>query len=290
MLIAAPPFRSPLSSTRSLTDVAEHVALGAADQRRAGEVGEQRDVDEQQGDEDPGRDQRQQDPAGGRPPAGAEVARGLEQVAVDRLHRGVDRDHRVGQVAGREHDDDRELAEQQRVDRRRRSGRSSISAVVDQALAPEQHPPGVDADHRVELVGEDEEEQQRRARSAPPCTRARRRAGSRSRAGSPSPRSRSGRSSGRPRDRAGRRATSVKLVSVQPLLAAQDAVLEGDRPASPASAPEKKAAMARHERGRRRPRNAPSGRAAGRDPSAHRPGHSSVIARPRRRRGAGSAA
>ena len=116
-LTAAPPFRSPLSSTRSLTAWPSMYAAGPADQGRAGEVGEQRDVDQQQGDEDARRDQRQQDPAGGRPPAGAEVERGLEQVPVDRLHRPVDRDHRVGQIARREHDDDGELAEQQRVDR-----------------------------------------------------------------------------------------------------------------------------------------------------------------------------
>ena len=43
-----------------------------------------------------------------------------------------------------------------------------ISALVDQSLAAEQHPPGVDPDHRVELVGEHEEEQQRQLPPGPP--------------------------------------------------------------------------------------------------------------------------
>ena len=185
--------------------VAEHVALGAADQRRAGEVGEQRDVDEQQGDEDPGRDQRQQHPPEGRPPAGAEIARGLEHVRVDRLHRGVDRDHGVGQVAGREDDDDRELAEQQRVDRLLDQA-DVEQRLVDQALAPEQHPPGVDADHRVELVGEDEEEQQRDLQAPGLEGEDVGERDREQRAESPSPPSRSGRSSAPPRGRARRRA------------------------------------------------------------------------------------
>ena len=81
--------------------------------------------DEDRADDDARQAERQDDGAEDAPEAGAEIARGLDDVRVDaRQHEGDRPDHEHD-IDLRHADDHRELGEQQRLDRRRDDARAS---------------------------------------------------------------------------------------------------------------------------------------------------------------------
>ncbi len=98
--------------------------------------------------------ERQQNPPSLHPPSRAEVHRRLEHRRIDRLHRGVDGDGRVGNVGSGQRHDHSELAVEEPFDRR------AGDQPVDDPLAAEDHLPRVHLDHRGQLIGEDEREQE----------------------------------------------------------------------------------------------------------------------------------
>ena len=78
---------------------------------------EHHDADEDRADDDAGQAEREDDLAKHAPETGAEVARGLEDIRVDAAEHEGDRPDHEDDIDLRHADDDREIGEQQRLDR-----------------------------------------------------------------------------------------------------------------------------------------------------------------------------
>ncbi len=150
---ADPEPQSPGLQDQVADALTHHVGARATHDVGRDEVGEHGDVDQDHRDEDAGRRERDQDPFRLRPPSGAQVDGRLEDDGIDRLHGSVDGDRRVRDVRGGQRHDHREPAVEQPFDRRARYEE------IDDAVAAQDHLPGVDLHHRRELVREHQGQQ-----------------------------------------------------------------------------------------------------------------------------------
>ena len=140
--------------------VADHLQPAAAEQVGGDEVADREDEDEHGTHGHAGQGERQGDVAEGGPGPGAQVGRGLAQLRVEAAHRGVDREHDEGHVVVDQPGHDRELVVEQRQGL---AGPAQPGQeAVDQALAVEQHDPGIGADQVVAPEGQGDQDQEHR--------------------------------------------------------------------------------------------------------------------------------
>ena len=142
-------------------DIAEQVDL-ASGQRGAGrEFAEHHDADKNRADDDAGQAQREDDLAQHPPEARAEIARGFEDIRIDAAEHEGDRPDHEHDIDLRHADHDREIGEQQRLDRLVDDSRLHQDD-VDRPLFAEHGPPRDHADQERGPERNDAENQERR--------------------------------------------------------------------------------------------------------------------------------
>ncbi len=126
-------------------DVAEQIDLAARERGARRELAEHHDADEDRADDDAGQTEREDDLAQHTPEIGAEIARGFEDVRVYAAEHEGDRPDHEDDVDLRHADHDREIGEQQRVDRLVNDPRLHEQD-VDRSFLAEHRAPGENAD------------------------------------------------------------------------------------------------------------------------------------------------